>query len=235
MFVVGTARNISSSWTSVQKSLEIILDALIDYECIIIESNSSDNTLQLLHDWSKNKNITVLSLGFLKEKERTKRIATCRNKYMEVIHDSKNTYKYTLIIDLDESLQIEKDFKNQLDTCFLRSDWDAVASNRRGKYYDIWALRSKTLEIEYDCWEMVKKFGNRQKYVHNHQKIIPTTGDWIECDSAFGCMVLYKTNSIISRKYNGNITCEHVSFHQGLKMFINPAFISGGISKDHIR
>jgi hypothetical protein len=58
-------------------------------------------------------------------------------------------------------------------------------------------------------------------------KVIPSESAWIECQSAFGCMALYKTASIVNRRYDGRKTCEHVSFHAGLRIFINPTFISG--------
>jgi len=58
-------------------------------------------------------------------------------------------------------------------------------------------------------------------------KNIPTSTGFIPCTSAFGGMVLYKTKSIINKTYNGDDTCEHISFNEGLKMYINSEFISG--------
>jgi hypothetical protein len=47
-------------------------------------------------------------------------------------------------------------------------------------------------------------------------------------------MALYKTKVVRGRRYNGDQTCEHVSFHEGLLMFINPGFISGGECLEHL-
>jgi len=240
LLVAGTARNIISSWSSTSKSLQIIFDAVDDYKCVIVESNSTDGTLEALRSWEAEDNRRqVIAVGDLQDPSRTGRIAFCRNKYMDVLQDYFGDFPHTLIVDLDESLAIEPEFKQQLNACFKRDDWDAVASNRRGKYYDIWALRCPALGVTYDCWQMAFKpqhkitsklsFGSGpdpEKYVYSKQKVI--TGDqWIECQSAFGCMALYKSNSIKGRRYDGSTTCEHVSFHSGLKMFINPSFISG--------
>ena len=241
MLILGTARNIANSWSSTSRSLKTIFDVVGDYQCFIVESNSEDNTLQLLRDWaSQDSRRVVVSMGRLPEPVRTARIAICRNKYMELIQPYVEQHEHTLVIDLDEALYIEPSFKKQFESCFSRNDWDVVASNRRGRYYDIWALRSLALGIDYDCWEMASKKGGLtlvngmfrkvdsvQKYVYNHMKVIPTESDWIECQSAFGCMALYKTASIRNRRYDGSRTCEHVSFHTGLRIFINPAFISG--------
>ena len=257
--VVGTARDISHVWSETSRYLDIVFAALEDYECLIVESNSSDSTLTVLNDWAReNSRRKILSLGNLSEESRTKRIAYCRNKYMEYLDDNISQFDYMLAVDLDSSLEIDPDFKNQLRSCFVRNDWDAVASNRRGRYYDIWALRSKQLGIDFDCWEIVNSpttLYNRPRsirfithrvnslptrdelvyhFVRRYQQVIPESADWIECQSAFGGMALYKASSVRGRRYSGDSTCEHVSFNSGLKMFINPYFISGGEPLEHL-
>jgi hypothetical protein len=212
-----------------------------------VESNSNDTTLQKLREWSNEKQ-HVLSLGHLNEPSRTKRIAAARNAYMNWFenHGYFDTYDYMLVVDLDSSLRIESDFQKQLHSCMIRDDWDGIGSNRRGRYYDIWALRSDALGCTFDCWEMVSKpvkFGiltvkppyheQVKKFVYAFQNVIPPTQEWIPCKSAFGCMALYKVKSVMNRVYNGDTTCEHISFHSGLRMFINPAFISGGDCSEH--
>lgn len=240
MLITGTARNIETYWTKTKIHLQKIFDSVDEYECVIVESNSNDNTLKLLQAWaSEDSRRNVISLGYLSETSRTKRIATCRNEYLKYV----SSHEYMLVVDLDDALNIDSKFKEQLASCFKRTDWDAIASNRRGPYYDIWALRSVELGISFDCWEMVQKhrtiltptgFKNPvQHFVYDYQKVIPENSKWIECQSAFGCMALYKTAAIKGRSYNGD-TCEHVSFHKGLKMFINPEFISGGNCNEHL-
>ena len=86
VIICGCAKNIVNFWTNTSKNLQIIFDSLEDYKCIIIESNSTDNSLEVLNDWSKNNpKINIVSLGNLQEQSRTKRIALCRNKYLENI------------------------------------------------------------------------------------------------------------------------------------------------------
>jgi hypothetical protein len=106
-------------------------------------------------------------------------------------------------------------------------------------------LRSETLGINFDCWAEYGKTpvmltpangvtNTMYHFIRRFQKAIPENAEWIECQSAFGCMVLYKSSSINGKRYNGDTTCEHVSFNQGLKMFINPEFISGGEAYEHL-
>ncbi len=79
---------IEKTWPNVQKSLKYIIDATNPDICIV-ESNSSDRTLQVLQDWSKqHQRVNIISLGNLKEIERTKRLATCRNIYLKYARQS---------------------------------------------------------------------------------------------------------------------------------------------------
>ncbi len=234
LLIMGTARNIEPFIHPLKQSLETIIRSVPDYNLIIVESNSSDNSLSLLQNWcSQDKRRHVIGLGQLTEPERTKRIAHCRNEYMKYAnqYDLFKKHAYTLIIDLDDVLQIESNFKQQLESCFERHDWDVLASNRRSKYYDIWALRSKELGITFDCWEMVNTNQMTvQDAVARFQKIIPIDHPWIKVESAFGGMVLCKSESIQYRIYNGDNGCEHVPFFKGLVMYINPKLISGSSS-----
>lgn len=248
LLVAGTARDIESSWESTRESLERIFSAVDDYVCVVVESNSSDKTLEKLHQWSNEKR-HVVSLGHLNEPSRTKRIAMARNTYMNWFetHGYFDTFDYLLIVDLDSSLSIEPSFQSQLHSCMNRDDWDGIGSNRRGRYYDIWALRSAALGCTFDCWDMVSRplvgvhngslilsYGDKVNlFVRRFQTQLLPYGPWIPCESAFGCMALYKVKSVRNRRYNGDTTCEHVSFHSGLRMFINPEFISGGECFEH--
>lgn len=241
--IAGCARNIESTWGSVSRSLEHIFDALEDYRCVLVESHSTDQTLSCLQEWaSVDSRRHVISLGSSNEPVRTKRIATARNVYLTICEQEGwySEFPYLLVVDLDDVLSLNSSFAEDLSTCFIRNDWDAIGSNRRNRYYDIWALRCKTLGCDYDCWDMMNKpflsFGRRlvltygqrwQMCVGRHMRKISRSTPWIPCTSAFGGMALYKTDKLQGRRYNGDKTCEHVSFHSGLRMFINPAFMSG--------
>jgi len=245
LLVAGVARNLEHVWYKTQQSLQYIFDAVDTYECIIIESNSQDNTSQILDSWAKeDSRRKIIHLGNLTEQSRTRRIAQCRNEYMKFVRETDSAY--TLVVDLDTSLNIESKFKQQLESCFLRDDWDAIASNRRGRYYDVWALRSQAMGCTFDCWAELNKpivprvsiFQKQQTnrlnfYIGRFQQVIPENTEWIKCESAFGCMVLYRTDAIRNHLYNGDITCEHVSFNNGLRIYINPKFISGGECPEH--
>jgi hypothetical protein len=234
--IVGLARNIAHCWEQTNRSL-LKIQAACGGDCVtlIVESNSTDGTRDILKAW-EGANKIVLNLGELSEPVRTKRIAQCRNAYMDFFesHGFFDSHGCMIVVDLDTSLEIEDEFKQQLESCFVRDDWDAIASNRRGRYYDIWALRSEALGCTFDCWEMANRLKDVDKYIRRFQKPIYPKLEWIPCTSAFGCMALYKTQAIRGKRYNGDRTCEHVSFNKDLRMFIHPGFISGGECLEHL-
>lgn len=258
LLIAGTARDIEKYWHTTRQSLDAIFNSDSDYKCVIVESNSRDNTLSVLNKWAKDDSRRVIiSLGYLNESIRTKRIAQARNTYLKYFRDNNLfiSYDYLLVLDLDDIIQIDNTFKDQLNTCLNcpDQDWEAIASNRKDKYYDIWALRSDSeiLNCDFDCINIMYDHIRRircphtntiktQKIISENNKVIefikdptrlckniPTSTGFIPCTSAFGGMALYKTKAIKDKTYNGDETCEHISFHKGLKMYINSEFISG--------
>jgi len=257
LLIAGTGRDIEKYWPNTIKSLDIIFSSVDDYRCVFVESNSSDNTLNSMNEWALTDNRrTILSLGNLTDISRTVRIAKCRNKYLQYFKENNlfDEFDYILVIDLDDVLNIEVNFKEQLESCFKITEWDAIASNRKDKYYDIWALRSNSeiLNCDFDCinipYQKIQrycpytkknilskvldnsKYPYLKKYLDDPSilcKHIPTDFGFIECTSAFGGMAIYKTKVIKDRLYDGYTTCEHISFHIGLKIYINSKFISG--------
>ena len=108
--VAGTCRNILQYWEEVSKSLQKIFDSLDSYDCVIVESNSQDDTFNKLSEWAlKQANVKVISMGNL-EGSRTQRISRCRNEYLKYITD----HDYLLVVDLDDILRIQDNFKEQL-------------------------------------------------------------------------------------------------------------------------
>jgi hypothetical protein len=67
---------------------------------------------------------------------------------------------------------------------------------------------------------------------------LPEQGEWIEVDSAFGGLAVYRRGALNGVKYagldkSGDQICEHVSLHEQIKanggyIFINPRLINTG-------
>lgn len=243
--IVGIVRDISRS---IERDISRISTAFSGFKEInwfLVESGSSDDSAVVLGEISReNLNFKFVSIPIQKETSRTENMAEARNSYLEYLRKNglfKN-YKYIVIADFNNlNNKLNKD---AVQTCFKRNDWDVVAANQSGRYYDVWALRHP-LWSPNDCWEQhsfyrrYTKFPERAiTYAFRSRMIkIPRKGEWIEVDSAFGGLAIYKSHLFdYEARYIGvtadnKRVCEHVPFHaalrqQGAKIMINPALIN---------
>jgi hypothetical protein len=97
----------------------------------------------------------------------------------------------------------------------------------------MWAIRCKHFGIVEDpCVILENNFKtnqNRNMVQTFDLKIPEDREDWIPCESAFGCLAIYRTKVLLdpNRSYVGDTTCEHVSLNRGLKGYIVPYLLSG--------
>jgi len=182
---------------------------------------------------------------------RTDRIAQCRNIYLKEVRSNKeyNNIDYVVVSDFDgvnNAIKMES-----FASCFIRTDWDVCCANQINRYYDIWALRHHLWSPndayeQYRFWasKKINKFISHYISVTSRMMHIPKESEWIEVDSAFGGMALYKFPVFVSSEYcglteNGSEICEHVPFNKkikenGYKIYINPAFINAA-DIEHVR
>lgn len=244
--VVGLAKNCGRT---VAKDVFKIKNALSIAESIhwlIIESDSDDNTGSQLNLLSQSvSNFDFKSLGSLSHQypDRTARLAYCRNFYLDIVNNSPEyvNVDYVLMADFDG---INTDLSSDgVESCFARSDWDACFANQRGPYYDIWALRHEFWNPG-DCWQNLRFLNTVQKNrrknlnaaIHSKMLVIPPGSPWIQVDSAFGGLGIYRKTVLRDGRYSGVSAAgypqsEHVTFHRelikkGHSLFINPSLIN---------
>jgi hypothetical protein len=248
----GTARNCAST---LKDDVLFLQNALINYphkQWLIIESDSEDDTVLVLRELETLvENFHYISLGTLRNRipERTKRIAYCRNKYLEEFENDPiyQGYEYHIAADFDgvNKCVTEK----AINSCWENSDWDVATANQWGPYYDIFALRHP-LWSPNNCWEAQKflttlgfdEYDSKFVAVYSRMIQVPEEGEWIEVDSAFGGLGIYKLAMIKGLRYigendKGEELCEHVPFHaqikaKGGRIFINPRLINAELT-DH--
>ena len=208
LLILSTVRNCEKNlyfnYNTLKKGLKNI-----SLKWIIIESDSSDNTINILKKISKeDRNFQFFSYKNLRNKieNRIERIADCRNKYLSKIKKIKK-FNFSLIIDLDERIDLFN--FNNFKSCFQKKyKWDVCCANQLVRYYDIYSLRHRFWSNS-DCWKEVE-FKNRfikNKYlniftsVHSKMIKIPESSDWIKVDSAFGGMAVYKNKILKGIKY----------------------------------
>ena len=252
--IASIARNVGGTFRHDYKR---ILAAFSDFEIvnwIIIESNSTDNSKEVLSEYSRIcDTIIYKTLGSKKNDEmfRTQQLAYARNSYLAEFNriNVNKDVKYLVVCDLN-NLNKKID-KKAVNSCWKTNDWAAVSANQEGPYYDIWALRHKYWN-DYDCWERfeeLKKIYSKARpalweSVYSRMIRIPTNKNWIQVDSAFGGIAIYNTKYINKCVYlgvapKGNQVCEHVSFNTGIvknggSIYINPEFINFKLT-DHSR
>ena len=241
--IVGVARNVEHT---ICEDFDLIIRAFESFEIermIVIESDSTDNTLVVLKELeSKYKNLVFKSEGRLANRipDRIERIRYCRNLYVEEIRRLNLESKYVIVSDLDGINSRLK--KRYVEECFIESDWDAVFPNQLFGYYDILALR-QDFWVNHSCIEELKW---RQSFVYSKStrlNFIRSVSLFFQYDrarkqafyskmlrinrnlpripvkSAFGGIGIYKSEIFTNFDYSPieNAThCEHVDLH--LKM-----------------
>jgi hypothetical protein len=228
----GTCRNVDKHIERVLNSVEECGRKFNDYAVVIYENDSSDKTRTILNRMKKD-NYHYIFEDNIKEPRRTKRLERGRNMCLEKVRElnSDTYYQYLIVLDMDE-INGKGTFVKTIDSCFVDMNWDVLAGNQSGRYYDLWALRNS--DLNYDC-----RHEWRQKGHCMYRNITYPTGQWKEVDSAFGGIAIYKLSSIPEHcKYVGEHKdsmekCEHVEFHEcikanGGKLYINGDFLNDG-------
>lgn len=252
VLVVGTARDCAGRVGAEVSRLGSALKGFARVQWLLVESDSADATVSKLEELAaRDTSFNHVSLGNLRERIplRTERIAFCRNAYLDRLRTDAGygAVDFVVVADFDgvNSLLTEE----AIASCWRRDDWDVCAANQRGRYYDIWALRHAEWSPN-DCWAQYRFLtghgvGHAKAWsacVRCRMLRIPREAQWIEVDSAFGGLALYRRSALQHGRYAGSgpqgaESCEHVALHrelraQGCRIYVNPALINGD-SPDH--
>lgn len=250
VLVAGVVRNcekkIQTDICIIKKSLQ----SAKKIKWLIIESDSDDCTINCLLDLQKNiDGFEYISLGSLRDSIplRTERIAHCRNRYIEEIRNNANysDIDFIVVVDLDG---VNNDINEEsIKSCWEYDQWDVCTANQSAPYYDVWALRHKIWNPG-DCWDLYRfldKYSsdreqNKIAAIYSRMIRIPISTDWIEVDSAFGGLAVYKAKLFHDAEYcgirsDGQEVCEHVPLNLklrslGYRIFINPKLINSGFN-----
>ncbi|WP_071467521.1 hypothetical protein [Polynucleobacter asymbioticus] len=247
--IVGLVRDCGDQILKNIESIESAFKFAKKIRFLIIESDSSDNSVQILGEISSKKEyFNYVSLGNLREQypKRANRIAHCRNYYLKLINENQeySDVNYVVVADMDG---VNNKLNEQaIRSCWDRQGWDVCCANQLGPYYDVWALRH-SLWSPNDCWQQAsflesKGLSNYHAVlssVYSRMVCIASNSDWIEVQSAFGGLAIYrkeilKLNQYIGLTSEGDEVCEHVSLHnqicsKGGRIFINPEMVNAGL------
>lgn len=250
ILVVGVVRNCAGFLKHNIVTIKNSLQKAHQIRWFLVESDSEDDTLKQL-DLIKNliNEFDFVSLGELGKAliKRTERIAHCRNRYIQEIRNNANysDIDFIVVADLDG---VNNDINEEsIKSCWEYDQWDVCTANQSAPYYDVWALRHKIWNPS-DCWDLyrfLEKYSsdreqNKIAAIYSKMIRIPISNHWIEVDSAFGGLAIYKAKLFHEAEYcgirnDGQEICEHVPLNLklrslGYRIFINPKLINSGFN-----
>ena len=218
-------RNESSNLKSLFKTLDKLYLKFQDYFIIFVESDSSDNSCDLIKKYLQNRKGILINKNLQGINNRVIRLAKSRNEYLNFIKNDQNLNTYDLMIVLDcggvnGSLTAKKVRKAILEN----ENSIGIFPTQKFLYYDIWTLRIDNI-INYDCFEELFKAYKKNSKIR--KKFFNLIGRFlfinfiikakkINVISAYGGMGIYKLNKVINFTYDSNNgkNCEHVEFNK---------------------
>ena len=251
--IVGIVKNIESTINDDYQRLTKAFSRFEKIDFFVVESGSDDNSVQVLNELSRTqKNFSFVHLETSPSLSRTSNMAIARNAYLSYLREGSILSKYKYVVIADFNSLNNKLNRDSINSSWTVDSWDVVTANQSGRYYDIWALRHPIWSPN-DCWEAVSFYRKYFKfpelalgYVLRARSIrIPRESEWIEVESAFGGLAIYRSEILNSdaiydgRSSDGKDICEHVPFHNrlrlnGARIYVNPAMINARIT-DHSR
>ena len=197
--IAGCVRNCEVHIKHVFKNIKTICDIINVKKIVVAYDSSSDKTLLEL---IKQKKHSPIDIEILINKNsltphRTQNICNARNKLLQYIYSYSPKIDKFIMMDFDDvcSKPINVDvFKKSLDL-----DADCITFNNKN-YYDFWALSLDN--FEFSAWHLnpPRKYLN---LLRNYliKKIADSEKEYIECDSAFNGLGIYKLDSFKDCKY----------------------------------
>jgi glycosyltransferase involved in cell wall biosynthesis len=265
--LVGTISNAAGNLRSDLSRVINAMSTLDLMQIFLVESDSKDATLSILEELRQEvENFTFVSLGDLRLEipDRIHRIRYCRNVYVQEIRNILKTSDLDFVVVADLDGMNSRISSAAVQSSFNRDDWGAVLANQRGGYYDVLALRHPTwcpqdvlvdLRNEQSLidktslpWKsLIRRTRRRVAYDHARKKAIYSkmikikhNEDWIEVNSGFGGLGIYKAKVFKSFDYSlldGDLDfeSEHVALSKrmigdGQKIFINPRMINNNFN-----
>jgi hypothetical protein len=242
----GPVRNVEPTIYAEVSNLFQALGQFHSVQCLVIESDSEDQTLQELERLKTDfPHFDYISVGNLRNKMslRTDRIAFCRNHIRKQLLSNPryDQIDYVMMADLDGMNHLIN--QSSIAQCWQTpEDWDVLTANQTHYYYDTWTLRHPDWS-PMDCWhqkwaldKLIGEDAAMNLALNAKQCRLPPDKGLIEVDSAFGGLGIYKKPVFMAAEYagtddQGREVSDHIPFHaklrqQGFRIFINSALLN---------
>lgn len=250
--ICGVARNCARSIERDIHALQRAATLFKRVQVLVVESDSTDDTLAILQRLHvADSSVRHVSLGHLRERhpKRTERIAMARNACLDELASNPiyASASHMIMVDLDGMCRHLT--REALASCWSADapPWDVCGANQGDYYYDVWTIRHPQW-CPGDCWRehemlvpVLGREGADEVAIFSRMVHIAPDRPWIEVDSAFGGLAIYRRESIGAARYvgldeMGREVCDHVGLNltmraAGRRIFINPALINAHSTK----
>ena len=200
--VVGTVRNVAKTIFREVKNLNREFSKIGEFEYFLVESDSTDSTLQeLVRTRSIHPEFDFISMGDLsnKEPDRISRLIVARNRYVEEIRNRSLRKKYDFVVVADfDKVNTDVKYKCLIKSIKLLNTYDAICANQKRRYYDLLALRHKywcpeNIFVTFEWYRTILPHTKaRQAAIFSRMITIDSKLPPLEVDSAFGGLAIYK-------------------------------------------
>lgn len=252
VIICSTIKNEGKNLKNFFEKINSVITGFNDYFIIFVESDSDDNSTELLNKYIKNKKGKIIKRDFTEQYNRIQKLEICRNEYLNFIKNNSqiNNFDYLIIMDADgvnNGLNMKI-----LQNSIMKENWTAIFACQKIFYYDIFALRVENFinenfinKIKRDIRN--KTYKNSKDYIFYNlsrffylNKIFDNR--YLKVKSAFGGFGIYKLNKVLEFRYESYLgqDCEHVKFNEDINnkhggLFIDKNLInSNGINKHTI-
>ena len=217
--ILAPVKNIEDGFFNSKNNILKLVERFEDYQIIVYENNSTDQTKNLFLTWEKNDTkLKFLSENLSKEfiesftpntgDYRTELIARARNILIsEATKTEYDEFEYVIMCDLDNFKEWDI---NQILSSILypKKEWDVILP---AATYDLYALRAKKFVVNTDLvsWNFWCKLQTRIGCLYSN---FLKKNDWIQVESAFGGLAIFKKKSLIGIEYRGIIQPEYLDY-----------------------
>jgi|GEM_PF-2617473 len=217
--ILAPVKNIEEGFYNSKNNILNLVKRFEDYQLIVYENNSTDQTKNLFLEWQKSDpKIKFLSENLSKEfiesftpnigDYRTELIARARNILIhEATKAEYDEFKYIIMADLDNFKDWNIDEILNSILC-SKKEWDVILP---AATYDLYALRAEKFTVNTDSvgWGFWCKFQNVIGFYYSN---FLKTNDWIKVQSAFGGLAIFKKESLRGIEYRGLIQPDYLNF-----------------------
>lgn len=222
--IAGCARNVERELKTSLPDVLRLAKEFDEYAILIYENDSEDGTVEELRRFQQKEGrgrVHVFSDTGV-EGSRTVRLARGRNLLLAFALRHFGSYDYLVVMDLDYTRNNTRSLLAAATS--IPDDCSASTATSRKEYYDWWAFREESLQMNYDCWkdEEATKVGNCVSWGRRWGKRMNEKRRRVA--SAFNGIAIYRMSHIppsatyVGKTKEGEDVCEHVSFNLSLPM-----------------